>query len=241
MKPLRVATAGVPDYLTRHFWWAYMWPKTAWFFDHPLVITSILFGNYGRLKRATLRRVARVATEGRMLQLTCVYGKLTPRLLETIGPRPLHITDIVPLQLELTRRKTNGDGELLATRMNAEQLAYRDDSFSTLLIFFLLHELPEEARRRVLSESLRVLEPGATLVLTEYGARPEQHLLHRLRMTRRLLVRAEPFLDCWWDVDIPALLEELAEPLGKTVVQTHVENHFGGFYRVCEYQVLARD
>jgi len=241
MKSMRLATAEVPDYLARHFWWAYMWPKTAWFFDRPLVITSILFGNYGRLKRATLRRMARVAQDGRTLQLTCVYGRLTPRLMETIGSRPLHLTDIVPLQLDLTRRKVNGGGELLPTRMNAEQLAYRDDSFSTLLIFFLLHELPPAARRKVLRESLRVLEPGATLVLAEYGERPENHFLHRLRLTRKVLVRAEPFLDSWWDEDVPALLDELAGPLGKAVARTHCEDHFGGFYRVSEYRVLARD
>jgi len=40
---------------------------------------------------------------------------------------------------------------------------------------------------------------------------------------------------------VPALLEELARPLGKSVARTHTEDHFGGFYRVSEFQVLACD
>jgi len=25
---------GVPVYLARHYWWAYLWPPAIWFFDH---------------------------------------------------------------------------------------------------------------------------------------------------------------------------------------------------------------
>ena len=55
------------------------------------------------------------------------------------------------------RKKATGDGALLAMLMNAEQLAYKDDSFSTIVLFFLLHEMPQEARLNVLSECMRVI------------------------------------------------------------------------------------
>ena len=61
------------------------------------------------------------------------------------------------MEWELVRKKATGDGALLAMLMNAEQLAYKDDSFSTIVLFFLLHEMPQEARLNVLSECMRVI------------------------------------------------------------------------------------
>jgi ubiquinone/menaquinone biosynthesis C-methylase UbiE len=230
----------VPPYLSRHFWWAYMWRGLTWFFDHPVIISSILFGQYKTLKWATIEHVARVAAKGRMLQLTCVYGRLTPRIMEHLEPQPLHITDIVPVQLELARGKAEPPEKLLATRMNAENLAYRDDSFATLLIFFLLHELPPAARRKVLAECMRVLSPGGTLVLTEYAHLPKQHIFYRSPVARWILYRAEPFLEPFWKEDMLELLNELAEPVGKAVEVASHQEFFGGFYRVTEYRLTER-
>ena len=214
-----------------------MWRGLTWFFDHPVIISSILFGQYKTLKRATIEHVARIATRGRMLQLTCVYGRLTPRIMEQLDPQPLHITDIVPVQLELARGKASHPDKLLATRMNAEHLAYRDDSFSTLLIFFLLHELPRDARRRVLGECMRVLAPGGTLVVTEYAQLPKRHVFYRSPIARRILYRAEPFLEAFWTEDLLALLHDLAAGYGKGVEVASHQSFFGGFYRVTEYRL----
>ncbi len=237
MRLYRYFEGEVPHYLARHFWWAYMWRGLTWFFDHPVIISSILFGQYKKLKRATVEHVRRVALKGRTLQLTCVYGKLTPRVMDCIDPAPLHLTDIVPVQLELARDKAPRPDRLLATRMNAEHLAYRDDSFSTLMIFFLLHELPPEARRRTLAECLRVLAPGGTLVVTEYSERPEAHLFYRSPVARRILYRAEPFLEGFWSEDLLALLQELAAMQGKSVHVASHQSFFAGFYRVTEYRL----
>ncbi len=237
MRFYRYFEGEVPQYLSRHFWWAYMWRGLTWFFDHPVIISSILFGQYKKLKRATVEHVARVAMRGRMLQLTCVYGKLTPRVMERLDPAPLHITDIVPVQLELARDKAPMPDKLLATRMNAENLAYRDNSFSTLLIFFLLHELPPEARRNTLRECMRVLLPGGTLVVTEYAELPRSHIFYRSPIARRILYRAEPFLEAFWSEDLLALLQEIAGEFGKDVHVASHQSFFSGFYRVTEFRL----
>jgi ubiquinone/menaquinone biosynthesis C-methylase UbiE len=230
----------VPHYLSRHFWWAYMWRGLTWFFDHPVIISSILFGQYRKLKLATIEHVSRVAMKGRTLQLTCVYGRLTPSVMEHLEPAPLHITDIVPVQLELARDKAPDPGKLLATRMNAEHLAYRDNSFSTLLIFFLLHELPPDARRRTLRECMRVLAPGGTLVVTEYAESPRGHVFYRSPVARRILYRAEPFLEAFWSEDLLGLLRSLAGEIGKLVEVASHQSFFSGFYRVTEYRLTDR-
>ena len=75
-------SGGIPEYLARHYWWAYLWEKSLWFFDHQPIINAILFGQYNTLLEKTLAQVE-TKPGARLLQLTCVYGKL-PRLYSII-------------------------------------------------------------------------------------------------------------------------------------------------------------
>jgi len=233
MQPIhRHFADGKPDYLVRHYWWAYLWRVGVWFFDHQPIINAILFGQYRKLMTATLSRLPQKA-EGRMLQLTCVYGELTPHLLAR-ATQPLHLTDVAEVQLALADRKCL-PGALARTRMNAEALGYKSGVFSTVVLFFLLHEMPDVARRNTLSEAIRVLTPGGKLLLTEYGPRPHRHPLHRFSPTRWLLGKLEPFLPGFWDTDLPALIEELAAEQGRSVRLLWQQPIFGGFYRMLEF------
>lgn len=131
----------MPEYLVRHYWWAYLWPASVWFFDHQPIINAILFGRYKELVRSTLARLEQAPTQ-RVLQLTCVYGSLTPGLIRQLTPEPLHITDVASVQLALARSKAAAPSALLATRMNAEQLGYKAGSFSTVVLFFCSMRCP---------------------------------------------------------------------------------------------------
>jgi hypothetical protein len=68
---------GVPEYLARYYWWAYLWRGGIWFFDHQPVINAILFVQCDLLLKKTLAQVE-TRPDARLLQLTCVYGRLTP-------------------------------------------------------------------------------------------------------------------------------------------------------------------
>jgi len=229
---------GLPEYLVRHYWWAYLWRVGVWFFDHQPIINAILFGQYRTLCQRALQACTTDRPEGRLLQLTCVYGGLTPALLEAVSD-DLYLMDVAEIQLATARRKLNGaeSKRLRAARMNAERLAYRDDAFATILVFFLLHELPPEARERALREAVRVLRPGGRLVIAEYGSCPRRHLLWRLWPVRFLLLWLEPFLGSFWRQDLPATLKAYAQGLGKTVRQVDEFHCFSGFYRVCVFEV----
>jgi ubiquinone/menaquinone biosynthesis C-methylase UbiE len=228
---------GIPWYLARYYWWAYLWPRSVWFFDHQPIINAILFGQYKKLMHTTLARLKQAPLE-RVLQLTCVYGSLTPNLISQLST-PLHITDAATVQLELARSKSTGVSELLPTRMNAESLGYKQDAFTTTVLFFLLHEMPTEARRNTLSEAMRTLAPGGTLLITEYGPLPTGHWLYRFAPFRWLLATLEPFLNSFWHDSLPALLNEMAALHGKTVRQSWNNAIFSGFYRVSEFKVSA--
>lgn len=221
---------GNPEYLAHYYWWAYLAPFGVWFFSHHLVINSILFGQYRRILDALLRHL-HTAPCGRMLQLTCAYGKLTPALAGLTDE--LHLTDVASIQL-----KTAGTGlahrhrSALMARMNAESLAYAASSFDTVVIFFLLHELPPAARQRALSEALRVLKPGGRLLIAEYGVDRNRHPLHRIAPLRRAIEHLEPFLHDFQQGDLPAQLQSCAIKHGKSLQPADEQALFGGYYRV---------
>lgn len=151
----------------------------------------------------------------------------------------LHIADVSLDQLRVAQRKTVQTKPLLTARMNAEVLGYKDNSFTTLVLFFLLHELPTEARRKALSECMRTLSVGSSLLLTEYGESPQQLWLYRNKLTRRLLTYYEPFLDSFWHDDVAGLLNENGKSFGKRVEVVSSADIFNGFYRVTEYKIYS--
>jgi len=229
---------GTPEYLARHYWWAYLWRPAIWFFDHQPIINLILFGQYQRLLKQTLQCLQN-RPAGRFLQLTCVYGKLTPSLLNHLDDQPLFLVDVATAQLEASRNKLEPEqrSQLLPARMNAESLAFQENSFATILIFFLMHEMPATARQHTLTETLRVMQPGGQLVITEYGEQPRHHWIYRLWPLRQQLTYWEPFLNDFWQEDVSSILQQEANKLGKTLRQIEVHKVFGGFYRILVYEM----
>jgi ubiquinone/menaquinone biosynthesis C-methylase UbiE len=228
---------GIPEYLARHYWWAYLSPRGVWFFDHHTIINLILFGQYRAILNGVMHRYT-AAPSPRTLQLTCAYGALTPSLATAACTGELHLMDAAAIQLRAAQRKIPSPTKpVLYARINAESLAYADDSFDTVIIFFLLHELPPEARERALHETLRVLKPGGRLLIAEYAVKGEKHLLHCLPPARWLLEHLEPFLHDFWQSDLHALLAESLRRSGKTLASQNEVMLFHGFYRVLEYRL----
>ena len=67
---------AVPDYLTAHYWWAYVHPNAVKVFERQWLVNLILWGNYRRLRDAALEDLGE-SLPGRTLQVACVYGDLT--------------------------------------------------------------------------------------------------------------------------------------------------------------------
>ena len=223
-----------PDYLERHYNWAYLWPISVWFFDHQPIINAILFGNYRRIMNETIR-LMRPETAGRTLQVAAVYGELTPTIAKHV--EDLHLIDAAKVQLRAARRKLHAIGKhATLTRMLAESLHYPDASFDTVVLFFLLHELPEASRRAALREAIRVLKPGGQLLISEYGEHGKTHWFHRFQPFRGILTWAEPFLGGFWKEDLTAVLKECAAKLGRAIDLEDGVDIFRGFYRVRRYR-----
>jgi ubiquinone/menaquinone biosynthesis C-methylase UbiE len=230
---------GVPEYLARYYWWAYLWNCGIWFFDHQLVIDAILFGQYGRLLKKTLAQVE-TRRGAKLLQLTCVYGKLTPSILGATD-NEVHLCDVAAGQLQLARRKIpNAADRFHLSRMNAECLAYRNDTFDQVIVFFLFHEMPAAARQKVYSEIARAVRPGGSVLITEYAPTPLRHWLYRFMPFRWSLGRLEPFLPEFWQEDMTAKLGSAFRQNGKKPEGgPSVEYCFAGFYRIIRFNIAG--
>jgi ubiquinone/menaquinone biosynthesis C-methylase UbiE len=230
---------GVPEYLARYYWWAYLWRWGIWFFDHQPVINAILFGQYDRLLKKTLAQVES-GPGMRLLQLTCVYGKFTQSLLS--GTRnEIHLCDIATGQLQLARRKSRHYTDRChLVRMNAECLAYCGNAFDQVIVFFLFHEMPATARQKVYAEIARVVRPGGSVMITEYAPTPRRHWLYRFTPFRWLIGRLEPFLPGFWQEDVTGKLNDALRQNGKALNgEPRVENCFSDFYRIMYFNIAA--
>lgn len=227
---------GIPEYLAKHYWWAYLSPRGVWFFDHNLIIDLILFGQYHAMLNEVMHHY-RTLNNARTLQLTCAYGELTPTLAGAPNTRELHVMDVAEIQLASASAKLLAESHSAClARVNAEALAYASNSFDTVIIFFLLHELPVTARENVLREALRVLNAGGTLLIAEYAENHEQHFLHRLTPFRWVLEKLEPFLHDFWHSHLVEQLTQLAAQQNKPLRLVSETLLFRGFYRVQEYR-----
>ena len=214
----------IPHYLEQVYWWAYVHPKAVHVFEREWLVNAILFGNYGRLRDAALDALG-ATIEGRTLQVACVYGNLTARLRERLAAdAQLDVVDILPVQLRNLENKLPADERIALLRGDASSLACADAQYDRVLLFFLLHEMPEAVRRATLAEALRVLKPGGKLVIVDYH-RPAR--LHPLRPLMRQVFRyLEPYAFDLWD-------HEVGEFLPDAVVPAAVEKRtwFGGLYQ----------
>jgi ubiquinone/menaquinone biosynthesis C-methylase UbiE len=212
----------VPGYLERVYWWAYVHPGAVRFFERQWLVNLILWGNFGRLRDAALDALG-ARLEGRTLQIACVYGDLTDRLRRRLTPGgSLDVVDVLRVQLDNLGRKLPGDPRVGLIQGDSSALDIASETYDRALLFFLLHEQPEDVRRRTLAEALRVLKPGGRLVIVDYH-RPRR--THPLYLPMAAILRTlEPFAMDLWRHDIEEWL-----PAGVAVAKT---TSFGGLYQL---------
>jgi len=158
---------GIPKYLSRTYTWAYLDPRTLRWLDRPAVVSAILWGNANRLMRSA---VAEFSAGQRVLQAACVYGAFSRMLADRVSASgALEIVDVAPLQLANARRKLAGLAHVVLRQADLSLPGcLRADSHDAVCCFFLLHEMPEEERRRVVDNLLRAVRPGGKIVFVDY-------------------------------------------------------------------------
>jgi ubiquinone/menaquinone biosynthesis C-methylase UbiE len=213
---------AIPAYLAQTYWWAYVHPGAVRLFERQWLVNLILWGNFARLRDAAIEALGD-CSQGRTLQVACVYGDLTQRLFERHLPGGLlDVVDVLPVQLDNLARKLPHGHRVRLMHADSTSLPGESGSYDRALLFFLLHEQPERARGATLAEAMRVVKPGGRIVIVDYH-RP--HALNPLFWAMNGVLRAlEPFaLDLW--------RHEVAEWLPRPPAALRKRTLFGGLYQ----------
>jgi len=178
---------GLPDYLVRTYWWAYLTPTSLLLLDNPIALTAILWGNLPRLIRTACEEFE---PGHRVLQAANAYGNLSRELATQVGPNGrLEVIDIAPLQVAHVQRKLKQFPH--ARARVADATAPGGGIYDGVCCFFLLHEVPDAEKRSVVDALLASVEPGGKVVFVDYH-RAERW--HPLRAPMGLVFRwLEPF------------------------------------------------
>lgn len=203
-------TVPVPAYLQRVYWWTYIHPFAVWVFDRQWVVNLILLTQYNRMRREALKEIG-LQEGGTVLQLSCAYGDLIPKLADRVlaGQGALDIVDVLPVQLKNIRRKLPLSPRIRYLHMNGAALRLPSGHYDKVMLFFLLHETPADVRTGVLEEALRVLKPGGKLIISDF-AMPK---------------RWNPFRYLW------AIFLSIFEPFALDMWRTEIEGHLPSFAR----------
>ena len=132
--------------------------------------------------------------------------------------------DVLPIQLSNLRRKLPPEIPVTIYQRDSTALGFADASYDQVVVFFLLHEQPAEARRETLREAIRVTKPGGKVVLVDYHG---PHVFHPLRYIFQPVLRVlEPYAIDLWRHHISEWLPSRILP-----AQLAKETFFGGLYQ----------
>lgn len=163
-----------PSYFLRAFHWqtdGYLSRQSAEIYD--LSVEFLFLGAADVMRRQVIAPLAeRFAQQAdrrqrRILDVACGAGSTLRQLAHVFPDASLHGVDLSPYYVQVARKRLEHVRELSLVAENAEHLPYRDGYFDAVVSVYLFHELPRDARRRVMAEMFRVLAPGGTLVIED--------------------------------------------------------------------------
>jgi len=218
-------SVAVPPYLLDTYWWAYVHPNAVRVFEREWLVNLILWGNFRRLRDAALDALGH-ALSGCTLQVACVYGNLTERLLQRHAPDSrLHVVDVLAIQLDNLARKLRAPERVTLLQGDSAALPAPAARYDRALIFFLLHEQPERVRRATLADALRVVKPGGRIVIVDYHCPARANPLYWPMVA--ILRALEPFALDLWRHDIARWL-----PTDVEIAALEKRTLFGGLYQL---------
>jgi ubiquinone/menaquinone biosynthesis C-methylase UbiE len=223
-----VAPVTIPHYLENTYWWAYLHPRAVHIFERQWLVNLILWGNFARLRDAALKEMGAVIN-GRVLQVACVYGDFTENLVRRLGPKgSIDVIDVAPIQINNLHAKLKLAGvdhsRVNALLQDSSDLHFADGSHDDVVVFFLLHEMPTEVRRKTVAEALRVTKPGGKLIFVDYH-KPRAYSPFRYLMVP-VLTTLEPFAMDVWNHEITSWMPE-----GAAIAKVEKQTYFGGLYQ----------
>ncbi len=173
--PTTVDLDRYPPYYRRTFHWqtdGYFSRRSAELYD---VGVEILFrGTADIMRRQIIPPVTRFLRERgkaegvtRLLDIACGTGRALSQLAASHPALRYFGVDLSPYYVQVARKNLGHVEDVSLLAENAEHLPFVDGYFDIVTSVYLFHELPRNARRNVVREMFRVLEPGGLLVIED--------------------------------------------------------------------------
>lgn len=210
----------LPEYLKENYWWAYLHPKGLHIFERQWIVNLILWGNFTRLRDLALAELAS-STPKSALQVACVYGNFTEKLAQNLPNTKIDVVDVAPIQLENLSKKVADFRNVSIHHQDSAHLQFPDNSYDSVIVFFLLHEQPLEVRLHTIKEAVRVAKPGAKVVFVDYHNPTKLNPLRYVMIP--ILTQLEPFAMDMWRTTIESWLPRVSS--------VSKETYFGGLYQ----------
>jgi ubiquinone/menaquinone biosynthesis C-methylase UbiE len=169
---------GYPNYYLQNFHYqtdGYLSDLSANLYD--LQVELLFNGSADAMRRRILAPLKQglanftnvAASQLRVLDVACGTGRTLRMIRGALPKAALYGVDLSPAYLRKANQLLSEiPGELpQLLQANGEQLPYLDNYFHGISSVFLFHELPPQARQKVIEECFRLLQPGGVLVICD--------------------------------------------------------------------------
>lgn len=161
-------------------------------------------------RRDVLNELPKGKAYSDIFEMGCGTGNYTGALSEVFPDARLSGCDLsAPLLQEVQRIANQNDWRWQLYQAAAEQTGLPDASFDLVTSYILLHELPVEAIRAVFKEALRLLKPGAVMMMADARPLRDMDKLAQWRTLHDAKYGGEPFWQESASLDMPAVLRDL--------------------------------
>ncbi len=209
----------VPEYLQEIYHWSYLNPRNVNWLDREPIVKSILWWQHKKLSSAVFSEIKPAAS---VMQVAAVYGEFSQNLARHIGgDGELKLVDVAPIQVQNTRIKLANYPQAEVCLGDAATM--KDKCYDVVLCYFLLHEIPDDYKTRVLDNLLKHIKPDGKLVIVDYH---KPHWAHPVKpITSLIFDFLEPFAKTLWRKTINDLTTEPEKYDWK------FDQYFGGLYQ----------
>jgi len=105
-----------------------------------------------------------------ILQVGFIPGSLSNNIAQLISSEgKLTIVDPLSFQIERAKKKLARFQNVEFIEGIGENIPYSANTFDVIIIFFLFHEVPVDARQKILGESLRILHTDGSIIYCDFS------------------------------------------------------------------------
>ena len=193
-KPRAAARPEIPDYLQKTYYWAYLNPRNVRLLDREIVVRTILWQQHHKLQKLAF---AEIRPGQSVLQPASVYGSFAPNLAGHVGSQGgLDVVDVAEVQVRSVTGKLAPFSHARVHHCNI--LDFNARPFDVVCCYFLLHEVPDEYKVRIVNLLLEKVDPGGKVVFVDYH---KPRWWHPLKLITSIVFDTlEPYAKrLWWN------------------------------------------